>query len=771
MSERPLWFSPGLPPATLNLDTARVYHLQRITKEMRGCGRRLRPAILEDPTSPAMRARITASLVFLLAALGWTSVQGQQPIRIGVLSHRGEQQTLDTWGPTAHYLTEQIPQYLFLIHPLDFGAVDRAVEDAEVDFILVNPGMYVNLEFHYRVSRIATLNNRLGDTPYNVFGGVIFSRSDRNDLKTIADLRGKSFMAVDAASLGGFQMAWGEFKKHGIDPYRDLARLSFGGIHDRVVTAVRDGIVDAGTVRSGILEVMDQDGTIDLEELRIISPRTEPEFPLSLSTPLYPEWPFSKVRHTSNELAQQVAVALLQMPQDHPAALQGGYAGWTVPLDYQPVHDLFRELRLPPYQDVGKFTLAEAIAKYWPWLLVGLGALLVLAMLTTWVFRLNRELERAKLTLETQHDLILDSVADGIFGVDLAGRATFVNRAMERISGWPAADLIGRNQHEVLHHTRADGSPHPPEECPVYATFRDDRALYVAEDIFWRKDGSSILVEYSSTPIRDPKGTIVGSVVVFRDITERKQAEEAARQHQLELAHVGRLSTMGEMASGIAHELNQPLTAIAANSHACIRMLESGTAQREQCADIMERIAAQAERAGEIIRQIRGFVRKEEPERRPTDINALIREVSLLFEPDARRAGVAVQMRLQEPLPEVLVQPIQIEQVILNLVRNAIEAMLDTPPGGRVLTVATQPSATGAALEVSVRDTGPGLDEGLMRKIFNPFVTTKPQGVGLGLSISLGIIEAHDGHLHVDSAPGQGAVFRFTLPVRAAEAA
>jgi two-component system sensor histidine kinase TtrS len=720
----------------------------------------------EDLDAPAMGATVAATLVFLLFTAGWTSALAQQPIRIGVLSHRGEQQTLDTWAPTAHYLTEQIPDYLFVIHPLDFNAVNVAVENAEVDFVLVNPGIYVNLEFHYRVSRIATLNNRLGDTSYNVFGGVIFSRSDHRDLQSLADLRGKSFMAVDAASLGGFQMAWGELKDQGLDPYRDLARLSFGGIHDRVVTAVRDGVVDAGTVRSGILELLAQEGTIDLAQLRIIAPRSEPDFPLSLSTPLYPEWPFSKVRHTSNQLAQQVAVALLQMPQDHPAALQGGYAGWTVPLDYQPVHDLFRKLRLPPYRDLGKFTLWDAIAKYWPWLLLALGALLVLAVLTTWVFRLNRALKRAKLNLETQHHLILDSVADGIFGVDLEGRATFVNRAMETITGWPAAELIGQNQHDVLHHTRADGSPHPPGECPVYATFRDNRALYVAEDTFWKKNGTSILVEYSSTPICGERGSIIGSVVVFRDITERKQAEEEARQHQLELAHVGRLSTMGEMASGIAHELNQPLTAIAANSHACIRMLESGAAQREQCADIMERIAAQAERAGEIIRQIRGFVRKEEPQRRPTDINSLIREVSVLFEPEARRAGVTVQMKLQRPIPQVLVQPIQIEQVILNLVRNAIEAMLDTPKGERMLIIATQPTSAGAALEVSVRDTGPGLDEALMRKIFDPFVTTKPQGIGLGLSISLGIIEAHNGHLHVDSAPNQGAVFRFILPAR-----
>ena len=212
----------------------------------------------------------------------------------------------------------------------------------------------------------------------------------------------------------------------------------------------------------------------------------------------------------SAQEALQVAVALLQMPADHPAALKGNYAGWTIPLEYQPVHDLFRDLKLPPYEQTSKFTLADAIRKYWVWLLLTLSALLVLALLTSWVFRLNRELKRAKETLETQHHLILDSVADGIFGVDFNGQATFVNRAMERITGWPAAELIGQNQHELLHHTRADGSPYPPCDCPIYAAFRDGTVHKVEDEIFWRKDGSAIPVEYTSTPIRH-NGDLVGA--------------------------------------------------------------------------------------------------------------------------------------------------------------------------------------------------------------------------------------------------------------------
>jgi len=686
------------------------------------------------------------------------------PVKIGVLSHRGDKITVETWSPTAKYLSSAISDYRFEIVPLDFDDVNPAVERGEVDFVLVNPGIYVNLEVRYRVSRIATLNNRLGNIPYNIFGGVIFTRDDRKDLTELSDLNGKTLMAVDAISLGGFQMAWREMNVEGIDPYQDLAGLSFGGIHDQVVLAVRDGRVDAGTVRTNILERMALEGSIDLEEFRIINDKSDPAFPLSHSTRLYPEWPFSKVKHTSNKLAQRVAVALLNMPENHPAAVAGKNSGWTIPLDYQPVHELLHELRLPPYQDVGKFTLLDAIKQYWYWLLMSLLALFFMVGMTAWVLRLNRELEKAKLKLEKQRELVLNSVADGIYGVDLHGNTTFVNRAMEKITGWQAAEMIGRNQHEILHHTRADGSPHPAHQCPVFLTFRDNQPRFVEDDVFWKSDGTSIPVEYSSTPIRDEQGDVVGSMVVFRDISARKQAEEEARQHQMELAHVARLNTMGEMASGIAHEINQPLTAIATNSQACIRLLESGPLDRERCADIMERIAVQAEHAGEIIRQLRQFIRKEQPQRSPIHLNRIIRDVAVLFAPEARKAGVVLRLELENPRDKVLGQPIQIEQVILNLARNAIEAMVETPPQQRRMTirVARGPKDT---VEVSVQDTGPGLSEHLVSTLFNPFVTTKPQGMGLGLSISLGIIEAHQGNLFVDSRPDKGARFRFTLPV------
>ena len=691
---------------------------------------------------------------------------GRPLIRIGVLSHRGDPATQRSWTPTADYLGEALPDYRFRIEPLDFSAIDAAVADRRVDFVLANPAIYVNLEVRYRVSRIATLRNRVADHETNVFGGVIFTRRDLAEVQGLEDLRGRTLAAVDPTSLGGFEMAWGELAAYGIDPWTDLT-LTFAGIHDAVVHAVERGEVDAGTVRTDILERMAEAGTLDLTALRVINPQEDPEFPFLRSTALYPEWPFGKLHHTDEGLAQRVAIALLQMPKDHSAAQAGGYAGWTVPLDYQPVHRLLERLHLPPFDRVTRFSLHDAIRRYWPTLFLGALALLVMAVLTLHVLRLNRRLERAKARLEQRHELILDSVAEGIYGVDLDGRTTFVNAAMERLTGWRAAELIGRNQHELLHHTRANGSRHPASECPVSATFRDSQPRYVDDDVFWRKDGRSLPVEYSSTPIRDERGVTIGSVVVFRDMTERKQAAEKLRRHQEELTHVARLSTLGEMASGIAHELNQPLTAISANARACVHLVEGGRATLADCSDVMERIAAQAERAGQVIRHIRHFVRKEAPQTRPARVAAMFETVIALLRPEAERAGVVVEVQVGDGAQWVLAQEIQIEQVILNLARNAIEAMAEAPSAGagpehsRRLTLAARTCPEG--IEITVTDTGPGLDPAVAESLFEPFVTTRPDGLGLGLSISGGICEAHGTRLEVRSSPGEGSQFRFVL--------
>lgn len=691
------------------------------------------------------------------------SVTGDKLIRIGVLSHRGDEVTQQMWSPTAQYLTDTLDSYQFKIIPLDFAEIDPAVASAQIDFLLVNSGIYVNMEVLHRVSRIVTLNNRIGDVPLNIFGGVIFTRKTRHDIRTIRDLRGKSFLAVDETSLGGFQMAWGVMNKQKMNPYYDVSSLSFAGTHDKVVMAVEKGEVDAGTVRTGILEKMAANKAINLSDFKIINPIEYDGFPYIHSTSLYPEWPFSKLKHTSNALAQKVAIALLKMKKLKTSKVNN-YEGWSVPLDYQQVHQLFKTLDLPPYERQSQFTLLDATKQYWKGIVVILTFLVLMTIMSTWVSRLNRELKKSKQALENQHNVILNSVCDGIYGVDMKGHCTFMNRSMETITGWKMQDMENHNQHELLHHTHEDGTPHNARECPVYLTFKDAQPRFIADDIFWKKNGDSFPVEYSSTPMKDHQGDVIGSVVVFRDISDKKAAEEEIRRHQKEVAHMARLNTMGEMASGIAHELNQPLTAIATNAYACIQLLENGNSKPEKLIDVLEIIGLQAEHSGEIIKQLRQFVRKEQPERTITNLNALIEEVLLFIKPEVRKAEVKLIKKLNNTISDVLVQPIQIEQVVLNLLKNSTEALQSVPVKKRKLIISTEMVGSNAVI-VSVEDTGPGIDKTLKDDLFVPFITSKENGLGLGLSISQGIIEAHKGNLYLDSESKKSTIIRFTLPI------
>lgn len=708
---------------------------------------------------------ISLSLITLMFSMTSYGLDSKEEIKIGVLSHRGDKATLEAWDATAKYLCSELPEYHFTIEPLNFNQVDDATRTGDVDFILVNPGIYVNLETRYRASRIATMNNYRSGSAYNVFGGVIFTRSDRRDIFVLDDLKGKSFMAVDDTSLGGYQMAWRELKARGINVEKDLERVEFGGIHDNVVMSVLQGDIDVGTVRTDIIERMAANGEIELNEIKIINSQVRTDFPFALSTRLYPEWPFSKVEHTDNLLAQQVALALLQMPAEHPAALAGNYAGWTIPLDYQKVHDLFRELNLPPYASRGRFTLKEAIEKYWYWVLGTIIALLSLLGLTALVVWHNKALEQAKNRLEKQHELILNSVGDGIYGVDLKGRCTFVNKAMEDLTGWSEEDLIGNNQHMILHHTREDGTHHPPDECPVYATYKDSIPRFIADDIFWKKDGTHLSVEYNSTPLKGRKGKTTGSVVVFRDTTAKKMHDSKSREHKKQLEHVSRLSTLGEMASGIAHELNQPLTAITMNSRACVRMIESGQGeQQSNCSDAMLRIADQAERAGSIIRHIRNFVQKELPDRRPVLVQSIVDTVTDLMGAEIKQKSILFTITIDPAVEWVFAQQIQIEQVLINLLRNAVDELENIEEKSRSLSLSIALHKN-KHVEFRVNDSGRGISEKVAGELFEPFVSSKEKGMGLGLSISQGIVTNHGSRLRVESSTKEGTTFYFFLPV------
>ena len=274
------------------------------------------------------------------------------------------------------------------------------------------------------------------------------------------------------------------------------------------------------------------------------------------------------------------------------------------------------------------------------------------------------------------------------------------------------------------------------------------------------RDGEAQHFLISVHPIVE-SGVVTGATVFSKDITERKRVEAQARQHQADLAHVLRLGTMGEMAAGLAHEINQPLGAIANYAQGCVRRLRDGTADGTALLPIVEQIASEALRAGEIIRRLRDLIRKESPEYQEIDLNALVRKSIQMVEPEARQHGILRQLNLAPELAPVVCTGIQIEQVLVNLLLNGVEAVQAENNGERSLTVTTAPAAGG--VEVAIRDSGVGIPEP-PADVFAPFFSTKPNGLGMGLSISHSIIEAHGGRLWATRNDDRGSTFRFTLP-------
>ncbi len=337
------------------------------------------------------------------------NVSGERPVtlKIGVLAHQGKQKAIDRWAATADYLSREIPRHRFELLPLGFEEIYQAVADGRVDFVVANSGMYVEFEALHGARRIATLENlRLG-RPHTLFGGVIFRKAARGDIQTLADLRGQRFMAVDETSLGGWRMAWRELRAAGINPFHDFQSLEFSNVrHEDVVRAVRGGRVDAGTVRTGILERMARAGEIRLNEFQVIHHQDGGEdFPFLLSTRLYPEWPFAVLHHVSGELAKQVAIALMRMPADSPAARDAQSAGWTIPANYQSVHECFKELHLGPYRDLGRISLRRVLQTYlYPILATGL---LILLLAAAMIYFQRREIsQRTRVEIMLRRDEI-----------------------------------------------------------------------------------------------------------------------------------------------------------------------------------------------------------------------------------------------------------------------------------------------------------------------------------------------------------------------------
>jgi two-component system sensor kinase FixL len=380
-----------------------------------------------------------------------------------------------------------------------------------------------------------------------------------------------------------------------------------------------------------------------------------------------------------------------------------------------------------------------------------------LGIAIAWIGELLQRTRRQAAAREVHLQSILDTVPEAMIVIDERGVMHSFSSAAERLFGYSADEVLGANIKMMM--------PSPYREnhdgyIERYLRTAEKRIIGTGRVVVGsRKDGSVFPMELAVGEMKSDKTRFFTGFI--RDLTERQEVEARLQELQSELVHISRLTALGEMASALAHELNQPLSAIANYMKGSRRLLQHRTDEQSvMIREAMDKAAEQSLRAGEIIRRLRDFVARGETERRIESIKKLLEEASALALVGTRDRGVRVTYRFDPTLDLVLVDKVQIQQVILNLVRNAIESMEQSDR--RELTIATERDPDGMAA-VKVTDTGSGISPDVASQLFQPFITSKPHGLGVGLSISRTIVESHGGRITVEPNPQGGTIFRFTV--------
>lgn len=366
--------------------------------------------------------------------------------------------------------------------------------------------------------------------------------------------------------------------------------------------------------------------------------------------------------------------------------------------------------------------------------------------------RLRQREEQLKLTIE--HAPI------GMATLDLEGNIITVNEAFRAMVGYREDELVNKPVHSITHHDDVDIAE--KRLCQLREGIID---RYRMRKRYTRKDGAVVETLLSASAVHDSEGKPLLYVAQVEDLTERLKAERDASEIREKLAHVTRVHLVGEMAAGIAHEINQPLAAITTYAQASRRMIEGGSVDSDELLDTMNKISRQARRAGEVIASLRSLVRKRSSTRKEVDVDRLIRDVVQLAEMDSRMCDTSINLDLEGALPGVRADPVQIQQVVLNLLLNGIEAMSFHDCRDKSLTV-TARSAADHSVQISVKDQGAGISREAEERMFRSFFTTKESGMGMGLAISRSILNAHGGSLWFTRNPDGGTTFHLSIPTR-----
>jgi signal transduction histidine kinase/ABC-type phosphate/phosphonate transport system substrate-binding protein len=745
----------------------------------------------------------------------------KKEVSIAVLAIRGIPKATEMWTPTANYLSNAIPGYTFKIEPVSIDSIETSIASGKADFVLTNPAMYAQLEQKYGITRIVTLRNRRPGGSYTQFGALIITRADRNDIKTLQDLKGKSFMAVHPRAFGGWWMAWRKMKQLGINPQKDFSSIEYSGFpQDKIVLAVKNGKVDAGTIRTDILERMAAAGKVMLDDIRVLDPQTTPGFPFAHSTRLYPEWPFAITKKDSSELAQNVAIALLRLTPHSLASKASKSEGWTVPLDYQPVHELMKELRVGPYSKKVEISVDEVVDQFSPYIIAILFFFIAILIGALIIIRFNRKLTASKnslekevkerlhaeseqhkqverirtlyevssmpgLTLEQQVDEILKL---GCRTLDMeVGKVSLVNRKDKNntMINIVVPGLLNMNPGSTLHLDNyfCDTDSTDKENILALhhiATSTDKNHSEIKSDGVEAYIGMPVLMDdekywvisFASPHLHDPFPETDINIVKLMGrwvsvILEREQVENEL-QHAKEISESAN-KTKNDFLANMSHELRTPLNAIIGYSELLKEEAEADGYTQYQID--LEKIYDSGSGLLSLINGILDISKIEADKMEviidPVNMEQLLSDVASTLQPSIRDKKNKLIIKNADNFGVFETDHGKIRQILFNLINNANKF---TNGGQIIVSGKIEKQDENEFLTIDIQDTGIGINAENIPRLFNDFSQVDQErnrkfgGTGLGLAISQRFCKLMGGEITVKSEPNEGSTFTINLP-------
>jgi len=708
-------------------------------------------------------------LILFFSGLLCSSPVLAAPLQIGVLTVRPAEQTEKQWQPFVEYLEAHLGRRVEL-HAYGYADLNHAIDQNRVDLVLTNPGHYILLKHRKSFSApIVTRIPKEGQYRLSVFGGVIFTLADRQDISKLSDLAGKRIAATSEESLGGYQAQVFEMLEAGIPAPQGDRLLATGMPHDKVVYAVLEGKAEAGFVRTGILESLEKEGKLNPNSIKILHRRYLNDFPYTLSTHLYPEWPIVISQSLDEEFSRRLTIALLSLPPDSEAAQSAEINGFSVPADYGSVEDILRRLRIPPFDNVSNFTLGDLWFRYSTWILaVGvLGILLIFMGVGLTVLYQRKRYEQREFLREIQESeaqfrnmIDASPVPFALNDEDL--NITYLNAAFIETFGYALEEI------PTLLHWWPMAYPDPIYRQSIAKTWQEH--LIKAQATGRKFEPIEVNIRCKNGEIRSaiagasPLGNSFEDLhlITLYDITELKRAKEAAEQ-------TARLKS--EFLANMSHEIRTPMNGIIGLSELALYQPIS-----EEIEDYLEKIHCSAKSLLGILNDILDYSKIEAGrmtiELAPFDLDTLLETLKNLFSQRASEKNLQFEILVSpEKTPRQLVgDALRLQQVLSNLIGNAIKF---TDRGHVSLKVTSYPlDVLEFQFRFEVEDTGIGMSENTVQNLFQPFtqadgsISRRFGGTGLGLAISRELLVRMGSKFKVKSTLGQGSIFQFDVPIR-----